>query len=62
MIKEFGTNKSETTCLKLTISNKKWFIMYAYRLPNETNKKVFFDELNETLDNAVNKYDNIFIV
>ena len=24
--------------------------MYAYRLPNETNKKVFFDELNETLD------------
>ena len=24
--------------------------MYAYRLPNETNKNVFFDELNETLD------------
>ena len=27
----------------------------------ETNKKVFFDELNETLNKAVNKYDNIFI-
>ena len=35
--------------------------MYAYRSPNETNKKVFFDELNKTLDKAVNKYDNIFI-
>ena len=37
-IKEFETNKSETICLKLTISNKKWFVMYAYSLPNETNK------------------------
>ena len=35
--------------------------MYAYRPPNETNKKVVFDELNETLDKAVNKYDNIFL-
>ena len=48
-IKEFETNKSETICLELTISNKKWFIMYAhYRPPNETNKKVFFDELNDS--------------
>ena len=42
-IKEFETNKSETICLELTNSNKKSFIMYTYRLPNETNKKVFFD-------------------
>ena len=47
-IKEFETNKSETICLELTVSNKKWFIMYAYRPLNETNKKVLFDELNET--------------
>ena len=47
-IKEFETNKSETICLELTISNKKWFIMYTYRPLNETNKKVLFDELNET--------------
>ena len=60
-IKEFETNKSETICLELTISNKKWFIMYAYRPLNETNKKVCFDELDETLDKAVNRYDNIFI-
>ena len=35
--------------------------MQAYRPPSETNKKVFFDELDETLDKAVNKYDNIFL-
>ena len=35
--------------------------MYACRPSNETNKRVFFDELNESLDKAVNKYDNIFI-
>ena len=34
--------------------------MQAYRPPNEANKKVFFDELNETLDKVVNKY-NIFL-
>ena len=35
--------------------------MYVYRHSNETNKKVFFDELNEILDKVVNKYDNIFV-
>ena len=35
--------------------------MYAYRPPNETNKKIFFDELNNVLDKAVNKYDNVFV-
>ena len=47
--------------MELTISNKKWFNMYAYRPPSETNKKIFFDELNETREKTVNKYDNIFI-
>ena len=60
-MKKFETNKSETICLELSISNKKWFIMYAYRLPNGRNKKDIFDEFNETLDEAVNKCDNIFI-
>ena len=47
--------------MELTISNKKWFIIYAYRPPNETKKKVFFDELNESLDEAMNKYDNFIL-
>ena len=57
-IKEFETNKSETICLKLTISNKKWLCMHTVCPMKQTN---FFDELNETVERAVNKYDNIFI-
>ena len=61
-IKEFETNKSETIYLEITTSNKKWLInIYVYRSPNETNEKVFFDELFETLDKAVNSYDKMFI-
>ena len=33
---------------------KTWFVIYAYRPLNETNKKVFFNELIEILDKAVN--------
>ena len=53
-MKEFDVNKSKTIGFELTISNKNCFIMYTYRSPNETNKNVFFDKLNEILDKAVN--------
>ena len=46
----FGTNHIQ----------QKWFIIYVYRPPNETNKKVLFNELNEILDKAVKNYDSIF--
>ena len=35
------TKLSETICLELTVSDKKWFILFAYRPPQE-NKHVFF--------------------
>ena len=48
--------------MEITTSNKKWLInIYVYRSPNETNEKVFFDELFKTLDKAVNSYDKMFI-
>ena len=53
------TKLSETICLELTVSNKKWFILFAYRPPQENNKYVFFKELTETLNKAVNNYENI---
>ena len=58
---EFETNISESICLELTISKKKWFIMFAYRPPNEENRNIFFEELTNTLNKATNKYDNIFV-
>ena len=60
-ITELETVESETICLELTISNKKWFLMFVYRPPNESNKEVFFKEITNSLDKAINKYDNVFV-
>ena len=56
------TKLSETICLELTVSNKKWFILFGYRPPQENNKYVFFNELNETPSKAVNNCENINVI
>ena len=60
-INDFETNISEIISIVLTISNKKWFIMFAYRPPIESNKLTFFNEISNILNKAVNKYDNILV-
>ena len=35
--------------------------MFVYRSPNESNKKLFFKEITNSLDKAINKYDNVFV-
>ena len=40
-INDFETNISEIISVELIISNKRWFVMYAYRLPIESNKLTF---------------------
>ena len=40
-LKNLETKLSETICLELTVSNKKWFTLFAYRPPQENNKRVF---------------------
>ena len=61
-LENLETKISETICLEVTVSNKKWFILFAYRPPQENNKYVFFNELNETLSKAVNSYENIIVI
>ena len=61
-LENLETKLSETICLELTVSNKKWFILFAYRPPQENNKHVFFNELNETLSKAVNSYGNLIVI
>ena len=36
--------------------------LFAYRPPQENNKHVFFNELNETLSKAVNSYENLIVI
>ena len=40
-LENLETKISEAICLELTVSNKKWFILFAYRPPQENNKYVF---------------------
>ena len=61
-LENLETKISETICLELTVSNKKWFILFVYRPPQENNKYTFFNELNETLSKAVNSYENIIVI
>ena len=60
-LNDFKTNISETISLELTISNKEWFIMFAYNPLIKSNKLIFFNEGSNTLNKAVNKFDNILV-
>ena len=37
-LENLKTKLSETICLELAVSSKKWFILFAYRFPQENNK------------------------
>ena len=43
-------NTSETICIEITVSQKKWRIIFVYIPPNLNNKKVFFSELTASLN------------
>ena len=47
---------------EVTISKKKWCITFAYRPPQNDNKAMFFNELNLSLNQCVNKYDNVIVM
>ena len=61
-LKKFETKMSETICVELTISKKKWCILFAYRPPKNSNLKTFFEEVNLSLSTTVNNYDNIMLI
>ena len=52
-LKQLETKISETFFLELTISNKKWLLVFAYRPPSNPNKQLFFNELTESLSKTL---------
>ena len=58
-LEDFETKLTETICIELVISKKKWCIIFTYRSPKYD--KVFFQELSKTISQAINKYDNILV-
>ena len=45
-LEDFETKSTETICIKLFISKRKWCIIFTYRTP-KYDKKVFFQELSK---------------
>ena len=52
---------SETICLEITFSKKKWCVVFAYRPPIK-NKETFFSELSFSFNQITNNYDNFIII
>ena len=57
-----GTIKNEIICSELTIKNQKWIIISVYRPPSYSNIKNFFEELENILNKALSKCDNIIVL
>ena len=58
----YEDNNSETICLEVTISKKKWCITFAYRPPYNSNKDGFLKELNKSPSNIARKHENVLVV
>ena len=52
---------TETICIELTISNRKWFIMFAYR-PECIDRTLFFTEVKDILTTAFANYKYVLLV
>ena len=59
---KFQTKVSEAICVELTISKKKWCILFAYRPSQNNNLKTFFREINLPLSTIVNEYGNTMLI
>ena len=63
-LNDFETNVADTISLKLTLSNKKLFIMFVYRPPIKGNKLTFFNDLSIDFSNCKmdkHNYLSVFI-
>ena len=59
-VKDLETKVSETICIELTISKKKRCILFVYTPPKQKNV-LFFQEISNSLNQLVNKYENVFL-
>ena len=59
-LSKFESKGIETICIELTISKKKWCILFAYRPPN-LDKNTFFSEISNNLSLIINEYENVIV-
>ena len=59
-LEKYETAHAETICLDLTIQERKWFLLFAYR-PESIDRNLFFDEMNKSLSKAAKDYENLIV-
>ena len=59
-IPKFETKKMETICIEITIAERKWCILFAYRPPNFSETE-FFEGIWVTLNKALNEYGKLLL-
>ena len=55
------TQNTVSICVEITIKNRKCGILFAYRPPNNSNRKVFFDEATQSANHLLSKVNKIII-
>ena len=61
MLTVYETQNTESICVEVTIKKRKWGILFTYRLPNNNNLKLFFEETTQSANQLLSKFDNIII-
>ena len=61
-MKQLEPKNSEILCSELTVRKIKWIIVSVYRPPTSSNLKIFFEELEKTLEEATAEYDNVIVM
>ena len=60
-LQDFEPKDFECICTELKLSEKKWAIFFVYRSQSE-NISGFFDKRANSIDRAINIYDNVVIM
>ena len=61
-MKQLEPQNSEILCSELTVRKTKWIIVSVYRPPTSSNLKIFFEELEKTVEEATAEYDNVIVM
>ena len=60
--KTFEPLNQEAICFEVTITKRKWIIYAFYRSKSYSKLDVFLEEFKNSVDKAINKYENIILI
>ena len=57
----YETQNPESICVEITTNKRKWGILFAFKPPNNSNLKLFFDDVTQSANQLLTKFGNIFV-